>query len=164
MPTALLTGRGVSLPQLSVYTNFDRDSAKNVRNDRLHAKVSPTTVVEVAHCVNRARQSLQYTWLTKKCRVHRGYISGGSAQRTKTPMPEGKHWHGFWMGYTHSNVLHNGVIEQGGPLVWRKEVEFTHPLCQTRGSSPFLPQAESTSHYSPLGGELCPTTAEVRPS
>lgn len=36
MPTALLMGtpyrRGLGLPQLSVYSNFDRDSAKEVRN------------------------------------------------------------------------------------------------------------------------------------
>ena len=82
----------------------------------------------------------------------------------KPPCQRGSIGMGFEWGNSHSNVLHNGVIEQGGPLVWRKEVEFTRPLCQARGSSSFLPQAESTSHYSPLGGELCPTTAEVRPS
>lgn len=36
MPTAFLTRRGVSLPQLSVLTNFDRDSAIEVRDNRSH--------------------------------------------------------------------------------------------------------------------------------
>lgn len=43
MPTAFLTRRDVRLPQLSVNTNFDRDSAKEVMRDRLReAKREPS--------------------------------------------------------------------------------------------------------------------------
>lgn len=42
MPTAFLPRRGVSLPRLSVHTNFDRDSAKEVHEQAAVARPSPS--------------------------------------------------------------------------------------------------------------------------
>lgn len=97
MPTALLARRGVSLPQLSACMNIDRDSAYLYVMIAYMRRFRRLRLAKLLIASTGPARAYKTRSLPKGAAFTEGITLVGPPKFSKTPMPEGKHWHGFWV-------------------------------------------------------------------